>query len=71
MLIDELLGRRFPRTLRMPITGTVGVLLLAKEAGLLSFVRPALDERVATGFSSDPELVADLVLQAGEAGSAG
>ncbi|MBI4770845.1 MAG: DUF3368 domain-containing protein, partial [Chloroflexi bacterium] len=40
VIIDERAGRRYARRLGLPLTGTMGVLLLAKEAGLFEAIRP-------------------------------
>ena len=44
VIIDERKGRRYARRLGLPLTGTLGVLLLAKERGLItSFAAPILE----------------------------
>ena len=43
VLIDERKGRRVARSLNLRVTGTAGVLLAAKKAGLILHVRPLLD----------------------------
>jgi len=41
VVIDELRGRRYAQRLGLPLTGTLGILLLAKERGLDSGRRTA------------------------------
>ena len=43
LLIDERKGRRMARQLGLRVTGTAGILLTAKVAGLIQEVRPLLD----------------------------
>ncbi len=44
LVIDDRLGRTAARRLGLAVTGLVGVLLRAKEMGLIPAVRPLLDE---------------------------
>ena len=43
-IIDEKSGRRYAAQIDIPVTGTIGVLLKAKEYGLISAVTPLLQE---------------------------
>ena len=43
-IIDEKLGRRYAALLNIPVTGTIGVLLKAKEQGFISSIAPLLFE---------------------------
>ena len=47
--IDERRGRRLAAELGVPRTGTVGILLVAKRRGLISKVKPMLDQLIANG----------------------
>ena len=47
--IDERRGRNIAAALGLPQTGTVGILLTAKKAGLIPFVVPLLDQLSASG----------------------
>jgi hypothetical protein len=42
VIIDERKGRQYARRLGLPLTGTLGVLLLAKEKGLITTVAPLI-----------------------------
>jgi hypothetical protein len=43
LLIDERQGRQVAATLQLPFTGVLGVLLAAKQHGMVTVVRPLLD----------------------------
>jgi predicted nucleic acid-binding protein len=55
VLLDDEKGRRVARQLGIRVYGSAGVLVLAKEGGMISLVRPVLDELRAAGlYLSDP-----------------
>ena len=56
VLIDELRGRQTARKMGLAVKGTLGVLITAKRAGLISAVAPLLDELVDHGFWVSEEL---------------
>lgn len=62
ILLDDLPARRIARTLNVTVTGTVGVLLVAKRHGVIEHVRPSLDALMTEGFFVGAELY-DEVLQ--------
>jgi predicted nucleic acid-binding protein len=66
VIIDERRGRRYARRLGLPLTGTLGVLLLAKERELVSAVGPLVDELQEAGLYLSPEVVAQTLRLAGE-----
>lgn len=47
--IDERRGRNIAASLGIPQTGTVGILLAAKRAGLIHSITPLLDQLTASG----------------------
>ena len=47
VVMDERKGRRYAGRLGLPLTGSLGLLLLAKERGLLKSVDAALDQLIA------------------------
>ncbi|MFO7973408.1 MAG: DUF3368 domain-containing protein [Candidatus Hydrogenedentota bacterium] len=53
LLFDDRNARRHANALSLKITGTLGVLLLAKQRGNLDAVRPVLDRLDALGFRLD------------------
>jgi hypothetical protein len=67
LLIDERLGRREATRLGVPITGVLGVLLIAKQRGLIAAVKPVMDELIAQAvFRVSSQLYADILQAAGE-----
>ena len=66
LIIDDLEGRRVAERLGIKITGTLGVLLLAKKEKLIDAVKPLLDEIVSHGFRVADELYKDILVAAGE-----
>ena len=58
---------RLPCRLRnLAVTGTAGVLLKGKKAGLIPSLRPVLDELATKGFRLHSQVVSDLLTIAGE-----
>ena len=53
-------------TLGLSLTGSLGLLLLAKERGLLSSVEDAITQLVAAGLHLDGDLIAKVLRMAGE-----
>jgi len=54
-ILDDLLARRYASFLGVRFTGTLGILLKAKEKGLLDAVAPVLDQLEALQFRLDPK----------------
>lgn len=65
-MIDERKARRYAQRIGIPLTGTVGLLLLAKERALLDAVGPWLARLQATGLHLDPALTRRALRLAGE-----
>lgn len=49
LLIDERAARRVAKTKQLPVIGTVGILILAKERGLIDEMKPILDAMINNG----------------------
>jgi len=64
--LDDTLARRIARLHRLQFTGTVGVILKAKEVGLLSAVSPVISALREAGLWLSDALVADVLHQAKE-----
>jgi predicted nucleic acid-binding protein len=67
VIIDERKGRRYAERMGLPRTGTLGVLLLAKEAGLINSVAAWIAKLQEAGLFLSPALVEKALEIAGEA----
>jgi predicted nucleic acid-binding protein len=66
LILDEKLGRDYAKKLNVRITGTLGVLLKAKEMGLIDSVRELLNVLVDKGVWLNPKLIEKVIKLAGE-----
>ena len=67
LLIDESDGRRIARTMGVPITGTLGVLLRAKTQGYLPALKPPLAELIERHhFRLHGDLYRQALIESGE-----
>ena len=65
-IIDDPLARRVAAELGLCFTGTLGVLLEAKRAGLLPSIRPSIDDLIRLGFRLLPRTRNALLVLANE-----
>jgi len=62
-ILDDLAARRCAATLRIPVRGTLGLVLAAKRRGRIPAARPVLESLRASGmYLSDPVLNKALAL---------
>ncbi|HEX6904471.1 MAG TPA: DUF3368 domain-containing protein [Thermoanaerobaculia bacterium] len=66
VIIDEKKARRFAERMDIPLTGTLGVLLSAKEAGLVGSVADPLIRLQEAGLFLSEDLVRQTLRRAGE-----
>ena len=66
IILDDLAARRVAEGLGLPVIGTLGVLLLAKDAGFLSPIKPVLDQLREHSLYISEALYAAIVTSAGE-----
>jgi len=66
VIIDERLARLHAKRLGLPLTGTLGVLLKAKERRFIPIVRPLIDQLRQGGIRLDETVVAEALQLAGE-----
>lgn len=67
VILDEKNGRKKAETLGLKITGILGLLVLAKERGLIEDVKPQMDKLInIAGFWINPDLYEKILLLANE-----
>jgi uncharacterized protein len=66
LIVDDRSARLLAASLGLTIRGTAGVLVMAKEAGLLNAVRPEIDALLQWGFHFAPAIIEGALLRAGE-----
>jgi uncharacterized protein len=69
LVIDEKKGRKVAAERRIPIIGVAGILVKAKQAGLISSVRAHLDALAKTDLHLSEAVRAEILKRAGELGS--
>ena len=68
ILMDDRVGREAARRMCLRMVGTIGVLQRAKKAGLISAIRPLIEDIIdRLGFFLARELVDSVLKQEGEA----
>ncbi len=67
VILDDAAARNQARLLGIYFTGTVGVLIKAKQTGLIPAIRPRLDQLDRAGFYLRPEVRAQVLELMGEA----
>ena len=66
VILDDLKARRIAQTLGLQVTGTLGILLQAKQSGLLQSLNTAITALEKRGMWIAPALVAKAIRLAGE-----
>lgn len=66
LLMDDRLGRRVAALHRIPVVGSAGILLAAKDRGLLAEIAPILAAWRSWGYFLSPLLVEAVLRRAGE-----
>lgn len=67
VVLDERKARRYAERLGLPLTGTLGILLDAKSAGLVASVSDCVSQLLGAGLFFSPDLVRRALEIAGEA----
>lgn len=66
LIIDERKGRQVAQRLQLTVTGTLGILIRAKNEGLIAAIKPLLAAISITNFRLSEQLVQLVLKQAGE-----
>jgi predicted nucleic acid-binding protein len=67
LLVDERRGRRAASAAGLTVTGLLGVVARAKQAGLIDLAKPVLDELIQIArFWIGPDLYAEVLAELGE-----
>jgi|SRR6185369_3325367 len=66
LILDDILGRRIARLSHLTYTGTLGVLVKAKQQGLLSSVSPVVEALRSTTMYLTQTLIEMVLREAGE-----
>lgn len=67
VLLDETAARKIARAWGLQVTGSIGVLLRAKNIGLLPAVKPSIDLMISRGVQLGGDLIDAVLRGAGEA----
>jgi len=66
LIIDESKGRKISRELGISITGTLGVLLTAKQKGIITSLKPIINKINASDFWLSEEIITKVLILANE-----
>ena len=66
MLMDEKRGRAAAKRIQVPVLGTIGLLLAAKQEGLITEISSLLDQMLMHNYRLAPELIERAKVLAGE-----
>ena len=66
VILDDREARQYARHIKLPMKGTVGILLEAKERGLIETIKPLLDVLLESGARLAPRLIESALKLAGE-----
>jgi predicted nucleic acid-binding protein len=66
LVVDDLKGRKKAEELGIKITGTLGILFRMKQTGILSALKPYIEQLQIFGFRIIPAIVEKLLQESGE-----
>lgn len=65
-VLDDLAGRKCAATLGIPVRGTLGIVLIAKQRGLIAAARPVIEDMMDTGLYLSRKVLDQALRRAGE-----
>lgn len=65
-ILDDRAARKAAKILKVPVRGTLAVILLAKKSGYIPLVKPELDNLVQVGLRLSPSVLAQALALASE-----
>ena len=66
VILDEIMGRRYAKRFEINLTGTIGILLKAKENRLITSIKNLMSELVEKGTWLNPKLISKAIKIANE-----
>ncbi len=66
LIIDDYKARRLAQTLDIDYLGTIGVIILAKQKGIIDSIKPILEKIKETNFRISADLELQALIQANE-----
>ncbi len=66
LLIDELTGRKVAESLQLPVLGSVGILIRAKQLGLIRSVKPYIENMMQRGVRYSQRFIISVLHAIGE-----
>jgi predicted nucleic acid-binding protein len=66
VLMDELTGRQVAQSLGLTITGSVGILIRAKQLGEIRVIKPCIDEMIRQGIRYSQRFINEVLQSVGE-----
>ena len=66
LIIDDYKARKLAKTLHIDYTGTIGILILAKQRGIISAIKPVLKKIKETNFYISTELELHILVETKE-----
>jgi predicted nucleic acid-binding protein len=66
LIIDDYKARKLAHTLNLHYTGTIGIIILAKQKGIIESIKPALAKIKNTNFRISADLELHALMQANE-----
>ena len=65
-IIDDLAGRKCAASLGIPVRGTLGIVLVAKQRGVVHEAKPIIEDMMDAGLSLSREVVDAALRRVGE-----